>query len=94
MLKHSSLKHEYTQERTFPTLNFQISLPFKFYDMKLMSVSKPFNIVFYFFDQPERINPQDSGNGYDIKSDVWSLGITMVRLDLYMYASLSFWLLN
>ena len=28
--------------------------------------------------QPERINPEAGNQGYDIKSDVWSLGITMV----------------
>ena len=29
--------------------------------------------------QPERINPPKDANGYDIRSDVWSLGITVVR---------------
>ena len=28
---------------------------------------------------PERIDPRQSGKGYDIRSDVWSLGITLVR---------------
>jgi serine/threonine protein kinase len=28
---------------------------------------------------PERIDPRQSGKGYDVRSDVWSLGITMVR---------------
>ena len=27
---------------------------------------------------PERIDPRQSGKGYDIRSDVWSLGITLV----------------
>ena len=30
------------------------------------------------FFQPERINPESGKHGYDIKSDVWSLGISMV----------------
>lgn len=30
------------------------------------------------FSQPERINPELNQKGYNVKSDVWSLGITMV----------------
>lgn len=30
------------------------------------------------FLQPERINPELNQKGYNVKSDVWSLGITMV----------------
>jgi len=29
---------------------------------------------------PERINPDEGGQGYDIRSDVWSLGISMIEL--------------
>jgi len=29
---------------------------------------------------PERIDPRQSGKGYDIRSDVWSLGITLVEV--------------
>ena len=35
------------------------------------------------FVQPERINPEAGNQGYDIKSDVWSLGITMVSSFLH-----------
>ena len=30
------------------------------------------------FLQPERIDPRASSHGYDVRSDVWSLGITLV----------------
>jgi len=29
---------------------------------------------------PERINPESSNQGYDIRSDVWSLGISLIEL--------------
>lgn len=32
----------------------------------------------WFLLQPERINPELNQKGYNVKSDVWSLGITMV----------------
>lgn len=31
--------------------------------------------------QPERINPELNQKGYSVKSDIWSLGITMVACD-------------
>lgn len=35
--------------------------------------------------QPERINPESGQKGYDIRSDVWSLGITMVTNSIYVW---------
>lgn len=32
--------------------------------------------------QPERINPAANEQGYDIRSDVWSFGITLVSIIL------------
>ena len=43
------------------------------------------------FQQPERINPKTGDAPYDIRSDVWSLGISMVsRHDLFVLSSLQF----
>lgn len=33
-----------------------------------------------FLSQPERIDPKKSSGGYDIRSDVWSLGISLTEL--------------
>lgn len=33
---------------------------------------------YFFLFQPERIDPSASRQGYDVRSDVWSLGITLV----------------
>ena len=47
------------------------------YCQKKNKVKKP--LFFVLSDsQPERINPMKGASGYDIKSDVWSLGITVV----------------
>lgn len=40
------------------------------------SVSYMVFLVLFF--QPERIDPSASRQGYDVRSDVWSLGITLV----------------
>lgn len=39
---------------------------------------------------PERINPELNQDGYDIRSDVWSLGITMIELAIGRYPYQSF----
>lgn len=45
-------------------------------------LSAEFCFVFFFCSsvvfQPERIDPSASRQGYDVRSDVWSLGITLV----------------
>ncbi|RXN31265.1 dual specificity mitogen-activated kinase kinase 4-like isoform X1 [Labeo rohita] len=38
---------------------------------------------------PERIDPSASRQGYDVRSDVWSLGITLVRIS-YLFFSLTY----
>ena len=35
------------------------------------------------FFQPERIDPRNTNKGYDVRSDVWSLGITSVSMKIY-----------
>ena len=42
------------------------------------SLFSQFVLFMCVFFQPERINPESGLCGYDIKSDVWSLGISMV----------------
>lgn len=45
--------------------------------------------VFVFF-QPERIDPPDPTKpDYDIRADVWSLGISLVKLLLFYYHKIS-----
>ena len=44
------------------------------------SLAKTMNAGCKPYMAPERINPMRGENGYDIRSDVWSLGITMVEL--------------
>jgi len=36
--------------------------------------------MLHFLFQPERINPDLNQKGYSVKSDIWSLGITMVSM--------------
>jgi len=44
------------------------------------SIAKTLNAGCKPYMAPERINPAAGDKGYDIRSDVWSLGITMVEL--------------
>jgi serine/threonine protein kinase len=37
-----------------------------------------FNVMFHI--APERIDPEFSHKGYDVRSDVWSLGITIMEI--------------
>ncbi|XP_064477964.1 dual specificity mitogen-activated protein kinase kinase 6-like isoform X2 [Ornithodoros turicata] len=46
------------------------------------SVAKTMNAGCKPYMAPERINPEQSHLGYDVKSDVWSLGITMLELSI------------
>jgi len=38
------------------------------------------------FSQPERIDPQSFGHGYDVRSDIWSLGIMLVSNIFVLYS--------
>lgn len=44
------------------------------------SVAKTMNVGCKPYMGPERINPEKEGKGYDVRSDVWSLGISMIEL--------------
>ncbi|KAG5452666.1 Dual specificity mitogen-activated protein kinase kinase 4 [Clonorchis sinensis] len=44
------------------------------------SIAKSHDVGCKPYMAPERIHPNLSANGYDIRSDVWSFGITMVEL--------------
>lgn len=37
-------------------------------------------MILHFLFQPERIDPQGNPANYDIRSDVWSLGISLIEL--------------
>jgi len=49
---------------------------------KLTKILKNFLL---FLLQPERIDPKNFGRGYDVRSDVWSLGITLVSSILCVF---------
>lgn len=46
------------------------------------SVAKTFEAGCKPYMAPERINPDRNRQGYDIRSDVWSLGVTMLELSI------------
>lgn len=46
-----------------------------------MHTREPGALTLLRFPQPERINPETNQKGYNVKSDIWSLGITMVTKD-------------
>lgn len=47
---------------------------------RLHRAKNVFSVVFFCF-AAERINPELNQKGYSVKSDIWSLGITMVACD-------------
>ncbi|TWW81697.1 Dual specificity mitogen-activated protein kinase kinase 4 [Takifugu flavidus] len=51
-------------------------------DVVMRSSDCPYIVQFYgaLFREPERIDPSASRQGYDVRSDVWSLGITLYEL--------------
>ncbi|EEC03812.1 dual specificity mitogen-activated protein kinase kinase 6 [Ixodes scapularis] len=54
------------------------------------SIAKTMNAGCKPYMAPERINPERSHLGYDVKSDVWSLGITMIELSIGKFPYPSF----
>ena len=47
-----------------------------------ITVNIAFNLAknFFYLFQPERIDPQGNPTNYDIRSDVWSFGISMIEI--------------
>lgn len=50
-----------------------------------------FNLFILSLPQPERINPELNQKGYSVKSDIWSLGITMVRVFTFFEPIWKWW---
>ena len=46
------------------------------------SIARTFDAGCKPYMAPERINPSKDNPGYDIRSDVWSFGITMLEITL------------
>jgi mitogen-activated protein kinase kinase 3 len=44
------------------------------------SLAQTLGVGFYPYMAPERIKPDPRMSGYDVRSDVWSLGITMIEI--------------
>jgi len=51
-------------------------------DFKVISIHRNFYLSCNFLLQPERIKPDQDNPGYNVKSDVWSLGITLVTVTI------------
>ncbi|RXM32810.1 Dual specificity mitogen-activated protein kinase kinase 3 [Acipenser ruthenus] len=50
-----------------------------------VSITKKDKNGFAFCKPPERINPELNQKGYNVKSDVWSLGITLIELAILRF---------
>lgn len=58
------------------SLSFRV---IQFQDFKKCKINKSYEVKYIFVFQPERIDPPDpSKPDYDIRADVWSLGISLV----------------